>query len=75
MTEDRQAEAVALAHELWAMSQGVAPVDEVVSRMVPELLAFAGVVLATEREAGSNAGGKSAELRVRRLVPRRKEAA
>ena len=39
-----------LAHELWAMAQGAAPIDDVVTPMMAELLAFAGAVGAAERE-------------------------
>jgi hypothetical protein len=39
-----------LAHELWAMAQGVAPIEDVVVTMMTELHAFAAAAVATERE-------------------------
>ena len=40
-----------LAHELWAMAQGRAPIDDVVTPMMAELLSFAAAVRGAEREA------------------------
>ena len=40
-----------LAHELWAMAQGRAPIEDVVTPMMAELLAFADAVRGAEREA------------------------
>ena len=40
-----------LAHELWAMSQGRAPIEDVVTPMMAELLSFAAAVRGAEREA------------------------
>jgi len=39
-----------LAHELWALAQGVAPISDLVDLMIPELQKFAAAVRAAERE-------------------------
>jgi hypothetical protein len=40
-----------LAHELWAIAQGVAPIDDVVTPMMVELHVFAESVRSTEQKA------------------------
>lgn len=39
-----------LTHELWALAQGRAPIDDVVTPMMVELYSFADTVRAAERE-------------------------
>jgi pyocin large subunit-like protein len=39
-----------LAHELWAIAQGVAPIEDVVTPIMLELQQFADAVMAAERD-------------------------
>jgi hypothetical protein len=39
-----------LAHELWSLAQGVAPISDRIDLMIPELQKFSASVRAAERE-------------------------
>tara|TARA_R110000868_G_scaffold90375_1_gene251010 strand:+ start:155 stop:469 length:315 start_codon:yes stop_codon:yes gene_type:complete len=51
-----------LAHELWAMAQGRAPAEDVVTPMMAEILSFADAVRGAERERCEQAVRDEPEL-------------
>lgn len=50
-SNDLDMEITGLAHELWAMAQGRAAIDEMVTPMMSELRRFCEAIQAAEREA------------------------
>ena len=51
-----------LAHELWAMSQGVQSIEDATTPIMDELTSFAGAAIAAERERCAAYCGELAKI-------------